>query len=286
MNIIIGLIFTLGTVLGGYVLAHGKLAVLVVWPEYLAIIGMTVGAFVAGAPFSVVSKVVGEFPKIFKGSGITKQTYVELLGLLLTIFNVIRKEGVLGIEKDLSNPHESARFQNYPEILHNHHAMDLLVGSLRLFVDGVVNAFDLDKLMETEIETHHHEAEKAPEMLNETGDALPGVGIVVAVSGIIVTMQYVDGPPAEIGLHVAAALVGTFLGLLLAYGMVKPMATTLKCYLHDEHAVLLAIRGAVVSFAGGAPPQVALEFARKSIPSDHRPSAEEMEEIFQAARKS
>ena len=207
------------------------------------------------------------------------------MGLLLSIFNVIRKEGVLGIEKDLADPHNSERFNRYPAISHNHHAMDLLVGSLRLFVDGVVNAFDLDKLMETEIDTHHNEAAVAPALINKASDAMPGIGIVAAVLGIIITMQHIDGPPSEIGHHVAAALVGTFLGILLSYGYMQPIASAMERMNHDHHVLLNTIRAGVVSFAGGAPPAVALEFARKSIDSDKRPTNEEMETIQQEARK-
>ena len=267
-------------------MAHGPFEVLVQPSEYVVIIGAGFGALVGYAPLPVFFKTIKAVPAIFKGSGIDKNTYLELMGLLLTIFNVIRKEGVLGIEKDLADPHHSERFNRYPAIAHNHHVMDLLVGSLRLFVDGVVNAFDLDKLMETEIETHHNEAAIIPVLLNKMGDAMPGIGIVAAVLGIIITMQHIDGPPSEIGHHVAAALVGTFLGILLSYGYIQPIASSVEQMNHETHVLLMSVRAAVVSFAGGAPPAVALEFARKSIEHDNRPTPEEMEAINQAVRKA
>lgn len=285
MSSIISLLVVTVSVFGGFAWAKGPMEVLVQPSEYLVIGGAALGALIGYAPLPVFFKVAKAIPRIFKGSGIDKNTYNELMGLLLTIFNVIRKEGVLGIEKDLADPHSSERFNKFPTVAHNHHAMDLLVGSLRLFVDGVVNAFDLDKLMETEIETHHKEAAVIPTLLNRVADALPGLGIVAAVLGIVITMQYIDGPPSEIGHHVAAALVGTFLGILLSYGYLQPMASSVEMINHETHVLLNAIRAAVVSFAGGAPPAVALEFARKSIESDVRPSPEEMEEINQSVRK-
>jgi chemotaxis protein MotA len=285
MSSIISLIVVTAAVFGGFAMAHGPFEVLWQPSEYVVIGGAALGALIGYAPMHTFKKVLKTIPGVFKGSGINKTTYYELMGLLLTIFNVIRKEGVLGIEKDLADPHNSPRFQKFPAISHNHHAMDLLVGSLRLFVDGVVNAFDLDKLMEIEIDTHHKEEAVIPALINKCSDALPGLGIVAAVLGIIITMQHIDGPPSEIGHHVAAALVGTFLGILLSYGYMQPIAAAVEAINHENHILLSAIRSGVVSFAGGAPPAVALEFARKSIESGMRPTNEEMDEIQQAARK-
>jgi len=285
MSTIISFIVVTASVLGGFAMVNGPFATLVQPAEYVVILGAMTGALIGYGPLPVFFRVLKSVTQVFKGSGINKQTYFQLMGLLLTIFNVIRKEGVLGIEKDLANPHESERFNRFPAIAHNHHAMDLLVGSLRLFVDGVVNAFDLDKLMETEIDTHHHEVALMPQLVNKISDAAPGIGIVAAVLGIIVTMGYIDGPPSEIGHHVAAALVGTFLGILVSYGYLQPIAQNLELINHDTHVLLNSIRAAVVSFAGGSPPQVALEFARKSIESFNRPTNEEMEQIIQESRK-
>ena len=286
MNYIVGFIVVTASVFGGYAMAHGPFEVLVQPSEYVVIIGAALGCLIGYAPFPIFVKILKSIPQaMLKGSGINKATYLELMGLLLTIFNVIRKEGVLGIEKDLADPHGSERFNKYPKIAHDHHAMDLLVGSLRLFVDGVVNAFDLDKLMETEIETHHKEVTIIPGLINKAADAMPGLGIVAAVLGIIITMQHIDGPPSEIGHHVAAALVGTFLGILVSYGYMQPLASSVEIMFHEQHVLLNSIRAAVVSFAGGSPPAVALEFARKSIEGNMRPTAEEMEEINQAVRK-
>ena len=285
MSTIIGLIIVTVGVFGGFLVAHGPFHTLWQPAEFIVIGGAAFGAMVGSAPLPVVIATLKEIPKAFKGSGITKQTYYQLAGLLMSIFTVIRKEGVLGIEGDLNNPHESERFKKYPLISNNHHAMDLLIGGLRLFVDGVVNAFDLDKLMETEIDTHSHEAARGPALVTKVADALPGLGIVAAVLGIIITMQYLDGPPAEIGHHVAAALVGTFIGLLASYGYLQPIVGSIESVHHEEHMLLLAIKAAVVSFAGGAPPQVAIEFARKTIDPRIRPTMEDIEQIQQEIRK-
>lgn len=285
MNYIICVIVVTGSVMGGFAMVHGPFETLVQPSEFVVILGAAFGALIGSAPLTTLPIVFKDVLKVFKGSGINKGTYLQLVGLLLTIFNVIRKEGVLGIEKDLADPHHSERFNRFPSISHNHHAMDLLVGSLRLFVDGVVNAFDLDKLMETEIDTHHNEAAKIPALVNKISDAMPGLGIVAAVLGIIVTMQHIDGPPTEIGHHVAAALVGTFIGLLVSYGYMQPLVGTMECINHETHVLLNSIRAAVVSFAGGAPPAVAIEFARKSIPDLVRPTAQEIEDLQKELKK-
>lgn len=286
MSTILGWIIVTVGVFGGYLgVAHGPFHVLWQPAEYIVIGGAALGALVGSAPLPMFGAVLKEIPRALKGSGITKETYLQLMGLLFSIFNVIRKEGVLGIEGDLNNPHESERFKKYPKILHNHHAMDLLIGSLRLFVDGVVNAFDLDKLMETEIDTHAHEAARIPTLVTKMSDALPGLGIVAAVLGIIITMQYLQDSPEVIGHHVAAALVGTFIGLLASYGYIQPLVGAIESMHHEEHVLYSAIRASIVSFAGGAPPQVALEFARKSIDARNRPTAEDIEKIQQDARK-
>lgn len=240
---------------------------------------------VMGAPGWVLKQLPSHIMGAIKGSGVDKALFMDLLGLMASIFDTMRKEGVLGIEGDLSNPHESARFNKYPKASHNHHLMETLTGALRLFVDGVVNAFDLERLLDTEIETHHEEALLYPGMVTKTADAFPAVGIVAAVLGIIITMQHLDGPPQEIGHHVAAALVGTMLGIFLSYCVVGPIGTKMESVVRDHTAVLKCVQAGLVSFAGGAPPQVALEFARKTIPSIMRPTSEELEELMKEAKK-
>lgn len=285
MAVIIGIVGVLTCLIVGFVGPGGPLHVLFQPFEYVVIGGCGFFSVVIGNPGWVIKGLVPGVMGAIKGSGIGKPVYADLLGLMASIFDTMRKEGVLGIESDLSNPHESARFKKYPRASQNHHIMETLTGALRLFVDGVVNAFDLERLLDTEIDTHHEEALVVPGVVNKMADSFPGLGIVAAVLGVIITMQYLDGPPQEIGHHVASALVGTMLGILLCYGIVGPVASKMDSVVRDQTAVLKCVQAGLVSFAGGAPPQVALEFARKTIPSVMRPTSEELEELLKEAKK-
>jgi len=287
MGVIIGLIGSCVCVaigLGGP--GGASLILILIQPyEYIVIIGCGFFATVTSHPTWVLKKLPGKIAQSVKGSGVDKELFTQLLGMMASVFDTMRKEGVLGIEGDLSNPHESARFNKYPRASHDHHLMETFTGALRLFVDGVVNAFDLERLLDTEIETHHEEELIYPGAVKNTADAFPAVGIVAAVLGIIITMQYLDGPPAEIGHHVAVALVGTMLGIFLCYCIVGPVGSKMESIVREKTAVLKCVQGGLVSFAGGAPPQVALEFARKTIPSVFRPTSEELEQILKDAKK-
>jgi chemotaxis protein MotA len=285
MGVIIGIIGVTACVLLGFILSGGQVAVLFQPYELLVIGGSAAFTVVSGNPGYVTKKVIPGVIGAIKGSGIDKSTYTDLLGLMASIFDVMRKEGALGVEGDLANPHESARFNKYPKASHDHHLMDTFTSALRLFVDGVVNAFDLERMLDTEIETHHEEALLVPSALSKLADAFPALGIVAAVLGIIITMSHLDGPPSEIGAHVGAALVGTMLGILLSYGYMAPIAAKTEHVVREQTAILNTVKVALVAFAGGSPPAVALEFARKTIPSIFRPTAEEMEEIIKNAKK-
>lgn len=286
MGVILGMLGVTACVIIGFVGPGGPLAVLVQPFEIIVIGGAGLFSVVIANPGPVLKSLIPGVLGTLKGSGISKETYRDLLGLMASIFDTMRREGVLGIEGDLSNPHESARFKKYPKASGDHHLMETLTGALRLFVDGVVNAFDLERLLDTEIETHHEEALIPPDAVNKLADAFPAMGIVAAVLGVIITMQHLDGPPQEIGHHVAAALVGTMLGILLSYGYVGPIGVKMGHIVRDQSAILKTVKAGLVSFAGGAPPQVALEFARKTIPSHMRPTAEELEEIMKEAKKT
>ncbi len=285
MGVIVGIIGVIACVIIGLVGPGGPILVLLQPFEIIVIAGSGIFTIFIANPGNVVKGLIPAILGAIKGSGVGKATYNDLLGLMASIFDVMRREGVLGIEGDLSNPHESARFNKYPHASHDHHLMETLTGALRLFVDGVVNAFDLERLLDTEIETHHEEALIYPGVVKQTADAFPALGIVAAVLGIIITMQHLDGPPAEIGHHVAAALVGTMLGILLSYGIVGPVGSKMEHIVREQSAILKTVKAGLVSFAGGAPPQVALEFARKTIPGDYRPNAQELEEIMKEAKK-
>lgn len=285
MGVIVGLIGVTACVLGGFVMAGGPIPVLIQPNEFIVIGGAAIFSVVIANPGLVLKSLLPAVIGAIKGSGVSKPMYMDILGLMASIFDTMRKEGVLGIEGDLADPHKSARFNKYPKALHDHHLMETFTGALRLFVDGVVNAFDLERLLDTEIETHHEEALIAPGVVNKLADSFPGLGIVAAVLGIIVTMQHLDGPPTEIGHHVGSALVGTMLGILFSYGYIGPIATKIESVVRDQTGLYKCIKAGLVSFAGGAPPQVALEFARKTIPSALRPTAEELEELLKGAKK-
>ncbi len=284
MGVIIGIIGVTASVLGGFVMGGGPLPVLIQINELIVIGGAALFGVVIGNPGYVLKGIIPAIIGGIKGSGVDKKMYKDLLGLMASIFDTMRKEGVLGIEADLADPHKSARFQKYPKAAHDHHLMETFTSALRLFVDGVVNAFDLERLLDTEIETHHEEALIYPGVLSKLSDSFPGLGIVAAVLGIIVTMQFLDGPPAVIGHHVAAALVGTMLGILFCYGYVGPLASKVEYVVREQSALLKCVKAGLVSFAGGAPPQVALEFARKTIPPSMRPTAEELETLIKEAK--
>lgn len=284
MFLLIGLVMTIASVLGGYAMHGGNIAVLWQPSEVVIIGGAGLFSFIAANSPSTVKGFIPGIIATLKGSGVNKEMYTQLLGMMANVFDVMRREGVLGIEADLSNPHESARFNKYPKVAHHHHLMETFTGALRLFVDGVVNAFDLERLLDTELETHHEEAGILPGAVKVLADGLPAFGIVAAVLGVILTMQYLDQPPTVIGQKVAAALVGTMLGIYLAYGLVGPIATAMENTVKEESGLYKCVQAGLVSFAGGAPPQVALEFARKTIPSAIRPSSEELEEIIKQAK--
>jgi len=286
MLVIVGCIGVLASVLIGFIGPGGPVLVLIQPFEFLVIAGGIGFTVLISSPASVLKALLPGIIGAIKGTGIDKAMYSDLLGLMASIFDTMRREGVLGIEGDISNPHESARFNRYPKASHDHHLMETFTGALRLFVDGVVNAFDLERLLDTEIETHHEEALQPPTTVKAMADSFPAMGIVAAVLGIIITMQYLDGPPSEIGHHVAAALVGTMLGILLSYGFVGPLGTKMEHNVREQTAILKCIQAGLVSFAGGAPPQVALEFARKTIPSACRPTSEELEQIIKDAKKT
>lgn len=284
MGSIISMIGVTVCVIVGFVGPGGPIPILFQPFEYIVIAGSGVFTVVGSCSKPMWAVTKQGLKGIFKGSGVSKEMYMDLLGLMANIFDVMRKEGVLGIEEDLNDIHKSARFNKYPKASHDHHLMESFTGALRLFVDGVVNSYDLEKMMDAEMETHHEEVALGPTVINRLADSLPALGIVAAVLGIIITMQHLDGPPQEIGHHVAAALVGTMLGILLSYGYVSPAANKMDTINKEQSGLYKCVQAGLVAFAGGSPPAVALEFARKTIPGIFRPTAQELEELIKAAK--
>jgi chemotaxis protein MotA len=280
MLVIIGAIVVFGAVIGGYVLEHGNLHVLWQPVELLIIGGAAVGSFVIQSPKKILGLVLKNVMKIFSAKGTSKGEFLEVLGLLNAIFSKMRKEGLIAIEADIENPAESPIFAKYESVLKNHHALDYICDNLKVIISTNVSPNELDDVMEFEIETHHHEAMIPSHSVNKVAEALPALGIVAAVLGVVITMGKIDAPPAILGHSIGAALVGTFLGVLLSYGFVGPIATNLGAIAEEDLISFKVIKIALVSFVGGAAPQVAVEFARRVIPSGDKPSFDELEEAI------
>jgi chemotaxis protein MotA len=275
--VIIGYIVVTGSVLGGYALAGGHLAALFQPLELLMIGGAAVGAFVVGNNGKALKATLQVLPKTLGGSRYTKAVYMDLMALLYDILAKVRKEGLMTIENDVENPKQSPLFAKYPRVLNDHHVMEFITDYLRLMVGGNLNTFEIENLMDNEIETHHHEGEIPIHAVARIGDGLPAFGIVAAVMGVIKTMGSVGAPPAELGIMIAHALVGTFLGILLAYGFVSPLATLLEQKLGESTKMFQCIKVTLLASLNGYSPALAVEFGRKVLYSTERPSFAELE---------
>ncbi|HET9957254.1 MAG TPA: flagellar motor stator protein MotA [Polyangiaceae bacterium] len=279
MSTPVGLVIVLVCVIGGFLMAGGPLPVLWQPNELIVIGGAAMGSLVVSAPGRAMKRVTSAFKKGFGNHSPVKQDYLDLLKMLYQILALIRREGVLALESHTTDRASSSIFTAYPSVSKRHHAMDFLVDGLKQLVDGC-SAEELAMLFDAELETHHEEEHQPINLIRTTGDALPGMGIVAAVLGIVITMAHLDGGPEEIGHHVAAALVGTFLGILLCYGVVGPIATSIELQSAAEGRYMLCIKEAVVAAARGVNPAIAIEFARRSIFSDERPTGPELEKAF------
>jgi chemotaxis protein MotA len=277
MFLIIGIVIVMGCVLGGFLMINGPLGVLIQPSEFVVIGGAAIGTLIAANPLKMLMQITKALPLALKGSPYNKAVYTELLKLQYEIYVNAKKGGLLSIEEDVNNPAASAIFSKYPSFLANHHALDFMTDALKMMVNGAAQPEEIEMSMEAELETHHAEGAMVPAMLTRVSDAFPGLGIVAAVLGIVVTMQHLDGPPEELGHHIGAALVGTFLGLLFSYGLLGPIATNLENLAHDEGKYFACIKTGLIAFANGAAPMTAVEFARKTIFSFDRPGASELE---------
>ena len=285
MLVIAGAVIVLASVLGGYVALGGKLMVLFQPFEVVIICGAAAGAFMITNPKDVLSKTMSAVMSTLKGSKYDKQAYLELLGLQYTLFKLGRTKGPLALEQHLEAPEESAVFQAFPRIANDHHAMTFITDYLRLLTLGTDNPHELETLIDEEIETHHHEQSKISGAIQEVADALPALGIVAAVLGVIKTMGSITEPPEVLGKLIGGALVGTFLGVLLAYGFVGPLAGALKALYDSETKYYMCIKAGLVAYLQGYAPAVCVEFARKALYSSVRPTFYEVEEATEAAPK-
>lgn len=277
MLTLVGLVVVIVAVLGGFMMAGGNPAALVQPSEIVVIVGTSLGTVLVSTPAPILKNTAARLQATMKPSPFTKKLYLDSLKLLYELFQTARKDGLVAIESHIEKPHESTLFKKYPAVLHEHHALDFLCDSLRLVLVGSVPPHDLEGLMDSEIDVHHEAEGKTVGVLQKVADALPGIGIVAAVLGIVVTMGAIAGPIEEIGHHVGAALTGTFMGVLFAYGFLSPLSTTLEHVNSAEARYYHFIKAAVVAFAKGFSPIVAAEFARRAIFSDDRPTFAEME---------
>lgn len=278
MLVILGYLVVLGAVFGGFALGGGHVASLLQPVEILMIAGSAAGAFVVGNSGKAIKATLKALPCVFKGSNYTKALYMELMALFYEILAKVRKEGLMSIEADVDNPKQSPLFAKYPKILGHHHAIEFLTDYLRLMVGGNLNAMELENLMDSEIVTHHQEGEMPVHIILKLGDGLPAFGIVAAVMGVVHTMESVGLPPAELGRLIAAALVGTFLGILLSYGFVSPLAGRVEQRLHESTKLFECIKVTLLASLNGYSPAVAVEFGRKVLYTTERPSFIELEQ--------
>jgi chemotaxis protein MotA len=274
---IIGIVVVFGAVLGGFLMEKGPIPVLIQPSEFLIIGGAAIGTLLSANPMHVLKKIVGALTSVLKGSKYSRTRYIETLKMMFQIFNKARKEGLAGIETDIEEPQKSPVFSKYPNFLANHHVRDFVCDTLRMAVTGGASAFDLDQMMEQDMDVHHAGEGQIVSALSTVADSLPGLGIVAAVLGVVVTMSALGGPPEELGHKVAAALVGTFLGILLCYGVVGPLGANFSKIVDDEHAYYHVLRVLLLGFIKGMSPSLAIEMARRSIPEHVRPNFQEVE---------
>jgi chemotaxis protein MotA len=277
MFAIIGIVVVFGAIVAGYLMEKGNLMVLVQPAELIIIGGAALGTLFIANPMHIIKAMVGGLTSVLKPSPFNKARYLNTLKMMFEFLNKVRKEGLLSVENDVEKPKESVIFKKYPDILKDHHIMDFICDTLRMAITGGVEPFDMDQMMERDMEVHHHGAAMPIASLSTVADALPGLGIVAAVLGVVITMGAIGGPPEEVGHKVASALVGTFLGILLCYGLVGPLAANMTKGADEHNDYLQVLRVLLLSFLKGNAPIIAIEMARRAIPAHVRPSFTEME---------
>jgi chemotaxis protein MotA len=282
MVVIVGCIVVTACVLGGFMLSGGHIGALIHPAEILTIAGASVGAAIVMSPMKVLKDLARGILQALKGSPFSKKAYADLFQVMYELFRLARREGLLALEPHLNDPHHSTILQKYPSVHHNHHITQFICGAIAPVMDGSVTPPQLPSLLDAELKAMEEEHHAPISVLTKTADALPGFGIVAAVLGIVITMGAIDGPVEEIGHKVGAALVGTFLGILLSYGFCGPLVTKMEFLGIAELAYFKAIATMVQGFAENQPPKVVLEVARRGLSSEVRPSQEELEALLKA----
>jgi len=287
MFTVVGIIIALMAVFGGFALDHGHFGVFInAWTEYVTICGSGIGIFIAANGFGVVKRTISEILHLLQPSPYSKQEFLNLLAILYQIFSNARKDGLLSLESHVENPDKSPIFMKYPAFLHNHHAIEFLCDNIKVIMSGGVPAMDLNDMMEMDLESHAKEAHQTPDAIANAADALPALGIVACVLGVVITMGKIGGDPREIGESVGVALVGTFLGIGVSYLIVTPIARAIGNGHMPGEVYLNCIRLGLHSFARGDAPMTCVEFARRNIPSELRSNLAETEKFCKAAGKS
>ncbi len=284
MQLGIGLFIVFGSILYGYTMHHGQIAVLLQWAEFIIIGGAAIGAFVVANTGPVIKGSIARLLQLLKPNAYTPKVYAELLTMLYEIMQIAARDGLVGLDAHIEEPEKSTVFKKYPFFLANHHAVAFFTDTLKSLSSGAIEDHHLADVLDADLEKHKHEEALVPAAINKMGDAMPGFGIVAAVLGVVITMQSIGGSASEIGEKVAAALVGTFLGILLAYGVIGPMATAVESRIESEHAYLLCIRAALLAFARGDAPKQTAEAARRSLEPHVRPSFSALEALMKGAK--
>lgn len=280
MFMIIGIVVVFGAIIAGFTMEGGKIGALMQFTEFIIIGGAGLGSVLIANPLPTVMKTVKSVMGLLKGNPYNAACYVELLRMLYDLFMLARREGLVSLDQHVEKPLESKFFANYPLFFANHHALMFLADTMKVVITGSVATYDLADMMDVDLETCHEEVLKPSQIISSLGDSMPGFGIVAAVLGVVITMGAIGGPPEEIGHKVGAALVGTFIGILLAYGLFAPIAKALETQAHAEGQYMACIKCAVLSFARGDAPLTAAEFARRNIEPDCRPSFSDMEQTL------
>ncbi len=280
MTTIIGFFVVIGCVIGGYLFAGGNLSVLFQPAEVMVIGGAAIGAFIISSPKKLMKNVIKGAKKTFKFKSHSKDDYIQLLSLLYGIFLKMRKEGILAIEGDVESPEKSAIFKKYESILHNERAVSFICDNMKVMLSIEIQPHEIENLMDIDIESSEEEEIEPAHAINKMADGLPGLGIVAAVMGIVVTMGMLNEPPEILGHHIGAALVGTFMGVLLCYGFVGPFAALIENQVKEEASYYQVIKIAIVSYMTSSAPQIAVEFGRRAIPESLRPTFSELEKIL------
>ncbi len=281
MFFILGLAVVFASIMVGYLMEGGSIPVLLhpLPAEGTIIVGAAIGTFLAGNPPSIIKAVVANIAKPLKGPKYTKALYMEALMMQYEVYVNIKKGGLLALEQDVNDPHSSNIFKKYPAMLHDHHALDFYCDSMKLLINGSAKIDEIDQVMEMDLDVHHAESAAPGAALNNLADAFPALGIVACVMGVVITMGFLDQPPNVIGGKVGAALVGTFLGILMSYGVLGPWAKNVDQINQIDSHFFSAMRAGLVAFGNGAAPVTAVEFARRNIPSSERPGSQELEEV-------